>query len=391
MISYDPSKPKLAVIVSRFPYPLEKGDKLRAYHQIKELSKDYNVTLFALSDKVISNESFQQLENFCTQIHLYRLSKWMIAVQLFISFFLNRPFQVGYFYDPRIKRKISNELIKLQPDHIYCQLIRVSEYVKNYHSCPKTLDYMDALSKGMERRILKSNFFMRWLIRSESQRLSQYERIIFSYFEFKTIISEQDRELIMHPERNKIVCIPNGIDKEAFQPMKQKATYDLVFVGNMSYAPNIEAVEFINELLIIKPDLTCLIAGADTGVAVRKIAEKNKQITLLGWVDDIRNAYCNGKYFIAPMMIGTGMQNKLLEAMTLGIPCITTSLANNAIKAKHMESVLVADNHDEFINAIDFLRLNPEKANEIGQKGQIFINENYSWKSSVEKLKSLWK
>jgi sugar transferase (PEP-CTERM/EpsH1 system associated) len=391
MISFDPSKPKLAVVVSRFPYPLEKGDKLRVFHQIRELSKSYNVSLFTLSDKDVSADSYQQLEYYCTQIHLYRLSKWMIALQLLISFFISRPFQVGYFFDPRIKRKINKELETLQPDHIFCQLIRVSEYVKNYHSCPKTLDYMDALSKGMERRISKTGFMFRWLVRAESQRLCQYERIIFSYFEFKTIISEQDRDLIMHPERNKIICIPNGIDKDSFEPLIQEPEFDLVFVGNMSYVPNIEAVEFISELLNKKPGVTCLIAGADTSIAVRRIAEKNKQISLLGWVDDIRSAYCNGKYFVAPMRIGTGMQNKLLEAMTLGKPCITTSLANNAVKAKHMETIVVADSLQEFIDAIEWLNENPAKASEIGQKGQRFIIQKYAWKSSVDKLISIWK
>lgn len=391
MISYDPSKPKLAVVLSRFPFPLEKGDKLRAYHQIKELSKNYNVSLFALSDKEVTQEQFSEVEKFCTQIKIYRLSMLMIAWQLFATLFRNRPFQVGYFYDPRIKRQINKELNSLKPDHIFCQLIRVSEYVKNYHSCSKTLDYMDALSKGMERRISNSKFTFRWLVRSEAQRLNNYERIIFSYFEFKTIISEQDRDLIMHPERSLIQCIPNGIDQESLTPLKIEPKFDLVFVGNLSYVPNIEAVEFINELLIQTPHLTCLIAGADTSAAVKRIVEKNKQITLLGWVDDVRTAYCSGKYFIAPMMIGTGMQNKLLEAMTLGLPCLTTSLANNAIKAIHLESIIVADNLLEFKEGIEFLENNPEKAKQIGLIGQRFISENYTWKNSVNKLVSHWK
>jgi glycosyltransferase involved in cell wall biosynthesis len=195
----------------------------------------------------------------------------------------------------------------------------------------------------------------------------------------------------MHPERNKIICIPNGIDKDSFEPLIQEPEFDLVFVGNMSYVPNIEAVEFISELLNKKPGVTCLIAGADTSIAVRRIAEKNKQISLLGWVDDIRSAYCNGKYFVAPMRIGTGMQNKLLEAMTLGKPCITTSLANNAVKAKHMETIVVADSLQEFIDAIEWLNENPAKASEIGQKGQRFIIQKYAWKSSVDKLISIWK
>ena len=384
------SKDKLVVLLSRFPYPLEKGDKLRAFHQIAELSKSFDIYLIAISEKEITSDHNKQLAQFCKEIHLVRITNRSILFNLFLSLISNKPFQTGYFFSYRGKNKINLLLQLIEPNYIYSQLIRTAEYVKNYHACPKTIDYMDALSKGIERRIDKAPWYAKWVFRSEAKRLKNYERVIFDYFEHKTIISDQDREFILHPNRNEIVSIPNGIDERFFDFTKTPARYDLVFIGNLSYAPNVEAVEYIaTELLTKNKHLTCLISGATPHSTIQKIARSNAQIELQGWIDDIREAYVSGKIFIAPMMIGTGMQNKLLEAMALGIPCITTTLANNAIEAVHNEHILVANTTDEFLAAINDLLTDEELYKRIATNGKAYIRENYSWKKSTQELAAL--
>ena len=87
------------------------------------------------------------------------------------------------------------------------------------------------------------------------------------------------------------------------------------------------------------------------------------------------------------MMIGTGMQNKLLEAMALGVPCITTSLANNAIKAIHRESIYVANTAIEFQEAIEILTTNNELYQRIAQQGKEFVLKNYNWEKATSVLK----
>lgn len=380
--------PSIVFVVSRFPFPLEKGDKLRAYYQIKELSTSFSVHLIALTDVAVSTKHLDELDQFCASVTIYKLSKSSIFWNSCVALFGKKPIQVGYFFNPIVFRKVQQKLKDIQPVHIISQLVRTTEYTKNYHNCPKTLDYMDALSKGIERRIGKESWYSNWIFKLESKRLRNYERSVFDYFEHKIIISEQDRNLIYHPERAKIICIPNGIDASFFNYQNtKKPNYDLVFVGNMSYAPNVEASKFIASKIL--PNLihcNLLIAGATPHASLQKLAQNSENITLSGWVDDIKQAYCDGKIFIAPMTIGTGMQNKLLEAMALGVPCITTDLANNAINAIHNESIIVANTADEMIIAIKDLLTNPEKATEIGRAGKSFVREQYSWTTSIQPL-----
>lgn len=383
---------KLVIILSRFPYPLEKGDKLRAFHQIKELSKKYQITLIATSDTKVHKDSIEQLRKYCATIYILRLNIISIVVNVLFQFFTNKPFQIGYFYSSKNNARIRSILQELKPDHIFCQLIRVSEFVKNYHDCPKTLDYMDALSKGIERRIKKAPFYSKWIFRSEAKRLGIYERQIFDYFEHHVIISEQDRELILHPNRKNIICIPNGVDSSFFEKIKIKKDKDLIFIGNMSYAPNIEACHYIaNNILPLlnsnkEKKHSLLISGANPHSSIVRLAKENSEIEITGWVNDIRKSYSRGKIFIAPMMIGTGMQNKLIEAMAMGIPCITTSLANNAINGIHNESILVAENKEEFVTAIQQLLGDDIFYSKIAEGGKKLVLQNFNWLTTTEKL-----
>lgn len=386
------AKQDILFIVSRFPYPLEKGDKLRAFYQLKELSKEYNVTLICTSDIPVSEEHLQIVNQFCTHIHIFHLSKAGLLFQLCFSLFESKPFQVQYFYRKSIHRKIKKIIAELQPKHIYCQLIRVAEYVKNEHLIPKTLDYMDALSKGMERRIQTEASYKKWFYRLESKRLKQYERRIFDYFENKTIISEQDRKLIFHPENKKIAVVPNGIDDSFFEVLPIEKDYDLVFTGNFSYAPNIEAALCLAEEILPKihqKGISCrlLLSGANP---VKKVLDLQSEfVHVTGWVDDIRTSYQRSRLFVAPLFIGTGLQNKLLEAMASGLPCITTSLSNNALGGVNYENILLAEDIPTFVEKITEGLVNESNFSSIAISGKNYIELHYSWEKQTSKLLQL--
>ena len=377
---------KIVLLTSRFPYPLEKGDKLRAYYQIRELSKTFDVYLIALTEKEIREEHISKIRSYCKKVHIYKLNTILKWINGSLQFFGSKPYQVGYFYQGHIKRKIERFLSEIKPDHIICQLIRTTEYAKDYHACDKTLDYMDALSKGMERRHKNATFFKRWLFKQEASRLLSYENRIFDYFEIHTIISEEDKNFIFHKHKNKIKVIPNGVGELFFHRPENPTTFDIVFIGNMSYAPNILAAKYIvNEILpLLPPETTVLLGGAEPTAEVKQLQQKN--VTISGWMEDIRVAYSSGHVLIAPMFIGTGLQNKLLEAMALGVPCITTPLANKALGAKVNDEILIAETPEEFAKHFNQLRTDKQLNETITVNGKKFVETNFNWQQVTKKL-----
>lgn len=382
---------KLFVLLSRFPYPLEKGDKLRAYHQIRCLSKSHEIHLCALNDVRLTNQDINALKPFCKSIHVIRLPRISILVGLLNAFFTGKPLQVGYFYNQKAFRKIQALIREIKPDHIYCQLIRVSEYVKHL-PVKKTLDYQDVFSKGAERRARTAPFYLKPILFSEYRRLLRYEKDVFRLFDHKTIISVPDRDLIPHPEKDRIKVVINGVDTNFFTPTTAKKTTDIVFTGNMGYAPNVNAAEFLvhNVLPIVqqkKKEVRVLLAGASPHAQV--LALKSEHVYVSGWIDDIRTAYASARLFIAPMRIGTGLQNKLLEAMAMKIPAITTPLANQALGAKEGQEILVGSTAEELASLILQILENENLARTLSEYGYQFIHKNYNWEAATQGLEEL--
>jgi sugar transferase (PEP-CTERM/EpsH1 system associated) len=386
---------KLFVILSRVPYPLEKGDKLRAYHQLLELKKHNEIVLCCLTDTDVAEGANEALKQICNEYHIFKLKKWRIYFNLLLCVFSRKPFQVMYFYQKWVHKAIRAMIQNAAPDHIYCQLIRTAEYVKDAYNYPKTIDYQDAFSKGMERRMNKASWPISELYAAERKRLIAYENIIFEYFEGKTIISEEDRKYIYHPERKDIALITNGIDTEHFKnhDLNREKKYDILFTGNMNYAPNIETAEFIvlKVLPLLKkemPQIRLALAGSDPHRRVINLG-KVPGVTVTGWMDDIRDAYSSSSVFFAPMQIGTGLQNKLLEAMAMELPCITSTLANKALNASTHSEIIVADTQGECAMWILKLLKNDSLRNEIGKNGREFVRSNFSWEASATQLQAL--
>ncbi|MCX6281088.1 MAG: glycosyltransferase [Bacteroidetes bacterium] len=382
---------RIFFLLPRVPYPTEKGDKLRAFHQIKQLSRHHEIILCSLNDSVVHKDALHVLNKYVKAVHLISLNKFSILLNIILAFFNGRPMQVGYFYNSSAKKQILKLIKTYKPDHIFCQLIRVAEYVKDI-PIPKTIDYQDVFSKGMDRRIALSPFYLRPFLKSEHRRLQNYERMVFDCFDNKIIISEPDRDLIPHPEHDKIVVVANGVDTEFFSPQEREKKYDLVFTGNMGYPPNINSAEFLvkqilPKLLPFKHDVSLLLAGSNPNLRVMVL--KSSMVEVSGWVPDMRECYATARIFIAPMQIGTGLQNKLLEAMAMQIPCITSPLAFQALKAKAGEDILVAETPEEYVKHILFLLNNPVEARKIGLNGHRFVKENFSWERETAKIEAL--
>jgi len=382
---------RIVFVTSRFPYPVEKGDKLRAFHQIRLLSRHHEIHLVAVSHHAIAPEHLEAMAPYCKTIKIFLIRKWLLPFQLFAGWLEGLPLQVSYFLDRTIKRQVQYHIIHLEPDHVICQLIRASTYVRAL-PFPKTLDYMDVFSEGMlqlARKFHPFGFVFRW----EAKRLAAYERTIYKDFDKHTIISLQDRDRLKLASHDQISVIPNGVDVD-FQPFNdgRVPAYDLVFVGNLGYGPNTAAATFLVKKLL--PELSrrglkvsLLLAGARPGRRIGQL-KSHDGVTVRGWVEDIRDAYADGRIFVAPMFSGLGLQNKILEAMAMGLPCVTSSMVNNAIGAELNTEILVADTLEGLADHVERLLSDEKEYHRISIAARSFVLSKYQWEDQVQKLEA---
>jgi len=383
---------KLIVISPRFPYPLEKGDKLRLYHQLRLLSVSFDIVLISLTDTKIEEKDFNHIKSMVNKVYVFPLKKWRIVFRLLFGIFSTKPFQVLYFFNKRYKKKIKTIIEMENPDIIYNQLIRTAEYSKELKYF-KIIDYMDSFSEGMRKRLDNSSFIFKWIYNEEYKRLKRYETEIFNDFDKHSIISNQDRNTFPKGLKDKIEVVANGVDMNYFLPLNKKKIYDIGFVGNMGYRPNIIACEYFvrnifPDLKKVKPDIKIVFAGARPHPRVKALANDN--IFISGWMEDIREAYGQSRIFVAPIFTGIGQQNKILEAMSMELPVITTSAVNRAIGATAGVEIIVADTNMEFVDSILQLLNDNYLAKNLGQSGRNFVQNNYSWDYQSTKLLSLF-
>ena len=380
---------KLVVLTSRIPYPLEKGDKLRVFHQLQFLAQHHEICLICLNDQP-DLPDLTELKNITSELHIISLARWKIPFRILHALFTNLPFQVSYFYSNEAQKQIDQIIHNFKPNHIFCQLIRTSEYVKSNFSCAKSIDYMDAFSASANRRLQTEKGLNKLFWKEETKRLGQYEFKIYDYFNAHFIISEQDRKLLTLPPLKTATIISNGVDTTYFSKLAHiEKKYDLVFAGNMSYPPNVQAAVFLAKSLLPLlqqkfPEIKICLAGADPSEEVRQLA--NDSITVTGWVEHMNEVYNEARLFVAPMFMGAGLQNKLLEAMSCELPVVTTPLAANAFGMELPQGVQVVTHSSEFVDAIVHLLDHKEIQQQAGVENRIFITQQFEWNSFNEKL-----
>ena len=374
---------KILFITSRFPYPLTKGDRLRVYFQLKHLALNNEIHLIAINDTEVSPHDLQAVSQFCKSVEVYLLPLRKRVYQLLLSPFKKLPLQVAFFYNHGIRKKIEESIATIQPYHIHCHLIRTTEYVKNINGIPKSLDFMDAFGKGMEKRTqMEHNFFKRMLFTYEKYLLYRYEELVFDYVDCSCIISEQDKNWLPGTRTNEVVTLPNGVDFEAFYPKTLAKKYDIVFMGNLDYPPNIVAVTCLLKEIIplvkkTRPNIKVLIAGTGASKGMMELASAN--VDFAQHFGHISESIAISKIMVAPMIVHIGMPNKILQAMAMKTPCIVSTLANNSIGAENNKSIVEANTPNEFAEAI-FELLNDEvKAHSIAEEAYTFVKERFSW------------
>jgi polysaccharide biosynthesis protein PslH len=383
---------KILFLVSRVPFELDKGDKLRAFHQLKYLARHHEVILFALCDEPVPAGAREALAAFCREVVICPISRLSAMWSMTKGLPRRLPFQVAYFYNRRAQQLLDELVQRHQPDHIFCQLVRMAPYVRKYRSIPKTLDYMDAFSKGVERRLQAVPFFQKPFFYLEYRRLRRYEARQFNLFNNKIIISEQDRYYIQHPHKYNIQVVPNGVDAEYFRPAAGEKKFHVLFSGNLSYPPNIEACRYLVDkvLPLVRPhfpQIRVLLAGKDPAAEVVALAGDN--IEVRANLPDIREAYQAACFFVAPLFLGSGLQNKILEAMAMGVPCITTRQVNNALGARKADQILLAENAQGFAAHILYLLHHPQDADQMAGQAQLLVERQYNWDHINARLEKL--
>ena len=238
---------------------------------------------------------------------------------------------------------------------------------------------------------------MRAIYGEEHRRLIGYEWKVAKQFDKALLISETDR-LAIDPDKslNNVMFSPHGTDIDYFRPPQDDSNREpatVVFTGVLSIDTNSSAVLYFYDRifpLVRKtiPGIKFLVVGSKPPRSVQKLAD-DPAVTVTGFVEEILPYLHRATVGIDPLLIGAGLQNKMLEGMASGLPMVVTPVANEGIGATHGKEVLVAENEESFANEVISLINNPEMRREIGEKARDYICRKWTWEYYFSELEEV--
>ena len=388
---------KILFITSRIPYPPFRGDKVRTYQLLKELHKHgHEVTLITFINSNKEKEYADNLQQYCNTVILTKLRTSKSILNCLLGVFSFLPFQVLYYTSTLMKKRIDLLLKTESFDLIHVHLIRMIQYVQEYDNKTRVVDLTDAGSLYLERFIkYEQSFIKKNLLSIELKRLREYEKNI-EKFQCNLVCSGKDKSvLLQHVPKAKITIVNNGIDLSNItnQPFNFATTKRIIFTGNLTYFPNIDAIKyFVGEIfpmiLLKDPEVCFFIVGQNPPTEIRRLANKN--IIVTGFVENIYAEYLKSTIAVAPIRFGAGSQFKILEALALGIPVVTTSITAEGIDAVNSGDVMIADTPEKFRDMVLLLLADPGLCDTIASKGKKMIREKYSMDIIGDQLHHLY-
>jgi glycosyltransferase involved in cell wall biosynthesis len=370
------------------------GDALIAWEQIRRLGGEVEITLLTLDER-LKHEAVlrRQMAPFCRTIHVLRRTRdraWMWR-----SLSKGLPTLVTRFHDRRLQGPIDELVQQTRPDVIHVQTIHMAEYFKDA-AAPKVLDLIDAMSLSMERRATREPFPYRLAYKREARVLKRYEEQIMRHYDSVTLVSGADA--LHHPERAFRIN-PNGVripPEAAATGQRQQKKQALVFHGNMDYAPNVDAACWFHrdvwpQLAQRYPQLQFYVVGYDPRPRVRALHD-GRRVIVTGGVDDVTFYLTRCLVGVYPLRITTGMQNKVLDALACGLPCVVSPEAiRGTERLRAGEHLLVAREPREWCEEIGRLLEDRELRAGIAAAGETAVRQEYTWESNVERLLDIWR
>ncbi len=376
---------------NRFPYPPYRGDKLKIFHLATQLAKRHNLHLVTFLQQKSDVRYLPELEKIFSKIHLVPLGKYQSYLNSLAAVFKNNPFQVEYFRSAAMSEKITELRNTYSYDAVHVQHLRMAQYWADDATIPRILDLPDAYSLYWKRRVETSSGWRRIFNRVEQKRIYNYESVLSKY-DMSLVCSKEDL-FYLHNEKGitNIQLLPNGVDVSVFSGEHHDYGIDdtILFTGNMDYAPNVDAVQYFAkdifpEIKKALPGLTFVIAGQRPVKKIRSLACDDIRVT--GFVPNLADMYRTAAIVVAPLRFGAGTQNKVLEAMAMGVPVVSHHIGFDGLDISSGEGVFLAGDKGSFIRHCINLLQSRALREQAGQAGKTVITENYSWQRIAGRL-----
>ena len=391
---------KILIACKEFPHSRVIGGPIIIYNRLKHLSQNHLVSLVSFS-KEGDERYIPSVESFCHDLRLLPLppkrSPWKATRDFLFS-------PVPHYFlrvhgSQEMSVTIAEMVKKDEFDVVIAEYSVMGQFIHNNSALPPVKRVISVHESYYLSR-LKDYHHYGWGLKKLREAinlkgLKQYEFDIYQSADKVLTLTPQGKQelLAIHPDLD-IAIVPHGVDSDEFlfSPLEYEEK-SVVFLGNYLHYPNVDAVLFFHKeiwpgLKSQVPGIKFYIVGQDPPPEIKAFSE-DKSIIITGKVDDVKPYLKKGQVFICPVRLGGGFRGKILEAMAIGRPIVSTPLGAEGIPSIHGENILLAENPQSFIRSITDLLTDSDLFQKIQRNGRKLVEDKYAWAKGVEVLEEV--
>jgi polysaccharide biosynthesis protein PslH len=392
------ARPKILFLAHLLPWPLEGGGQIKSYHTLRILASRYDVTLLAFIRSEKERANIVPLEPLCAggvQVIPLARGKVRDAAIAFVSLLSGQSFIVTRDSCSAMSSDVAKRLVGINfpggYDVVHIDHLQMAQFLPDDHG--RTAVILD--NHNIEHRIPKRlaetpgvNPLARWYARTEWPRLRRFEQVACHRANLVLAVSDEDAEGLraLVPDRaDRVKAVPIGVDTEYFAVANRRSdSRTLLSIGTMYWPPNVDSMLYFHTEIWPKikdrvPNVRLNIVGARPTAAIRALGDVDPAINVAGSVPDVRPYAEDCAAFIVPLRSGSGMRVKILNALAMGLPVVSTTVGAEGIDVTDGENILLADSPEAFAEAVLRLLSEPELGARLGAVGRRLMVERYSW------------
>jgi len=397
---------KILFVTEKFPYPLDTGGNVRTFNLLKGLADEHEVTLLATTQGEVEDIHLQEIARLCRQVRLVRVKPHGLVRDLLtfaLSLFGSAPFVISRHFRQTVQRELLAALDDCAENGAGTSTLRKPSAFDVVHfnhldaaiyathipgSIVQVLDEHNVVSNQVRTALLTERRLSRRLILlHEIAKLQDYEARVCTRMDRCFVCSDIDAKALRQlGVQSEIGIIPNGVDLEYFAPIPLTRANDreVVFVGTLDYEPCEKGVwYFCTEILPlirrVLPDIRFVAVGRNPSKRLQAMADSDKGVILTGRVENIRPYVQKARVFVVPLLSGSGTRLKILEAMAMGVPVVTTSIGVEGIDAVNGEDLWIADSPAAFADAVLRSLGDLPGAESMRDRARSLVTRKYSW------------
>jgi sugar transferase (PEP-CTERM/EpsH1 system associated) len=394
VIPQEPKKPDpVLYLTHRVPYPPDKGDRIRNYHLLRQLAARGPVWLGSIADEIVSADAMTVLNELCERVAIVpsgRFSRWSKAG---IGLFSGQSLSEGLFSSLQLRKTIRAWTAQTRFQAVVVSASSLAPYLRRdgLETTRAFVDLVDVDSQKWLDYAAASRPPQRWLYRLEAARVRKLEAGLPRWAKAVSVVSGVEADIYdSFAGPGSATVATNGVDLEYFRPTDRPLETACAFVGAMDYLPNVDGVLWFAQN--VWPALRASFSNAEFRIVGRKPASSVQTLSrvpgvvVTGSVPDVRPFVSAVSVVVAPLRLGRGVQNKVLEALAMGKAVVASPNAMAALQTEPGRHLLKASTATEWIDAVGGLFRNAARCRELGVAGREYVERNHHWEQCLEPL-----